>query len=158
MAMFESRVRVEAPVDRVFEVFSNVREAPKHIKGITALEVLTDGPIGTGTRFRESRVMFGKTATETMEFTEFQPGRAYTVGCTSCGVEYATRFTFTPTGGAGSPGGSGGTDVVMTTTARPVTLMAKIMSPLMGLMMKGAMKKMLEGDLNAMKAAAERGS
>lgn len=155
MAMFESRVRVEAPIERVFEYFSNVRDAPKHIKGITALEVLTDGPIGKGTRFRESRVMFGKTATETMEFTEFQPGRAYTIGCTSCGVEYATRFTFTPTGG---PGSSGGTDVVMTTTARPVTLMAKLMSPLMGLMMKGAMKKMLEGDLNGMKAAAERGS
>lgn len=150
MPMFESRVRVEAPVDRVFEVFSNVREAPKHIKGITALEVLTDGPIGKGTRFRESRVMFGKTATETLEFTEFQRSHAYTVGCTSCGVDYATRFAFTPTGSAA-------TDVTMTTTAHPVTLAAKIMSPLMGLMMKGAMKKALDADLHAMKAAAERG-
>jgi hypothetical protein len=43
-------------------------------------------------------------------------------------------------------------------SATPLTLMAKIMGTLMAPLMRGAITKALQGDLNAIKAACERPS
>lgn len=139
--------RINAEPSRVFEVGTDVGSFAGVVPSIKRIEVLTPGPVGKGTRFRETRVMFGKEATETLEFTEFTPPTGYTIGCTSCGVEYATRFDLR--------GSGGGTDLTMTMSCRPVTLFAKIIGPLTGLMMRGTMKKMLEADLECLKKAAE---
>ena len=56
---------VTAPREVVFEVAADFHNAAElNIQGIDSLEVLTDGPIGVGTRFRETRVMMGKSSTE----------------------------------------------------------------------------------------------
>ena len=139
---------ISAPPERVFTLTTDVEAFPKVVPGIKKTELLTPGPVGRGTRFRETREMFGKEATETMEFVEFSPPTGYTIGCTSCGVEYRTSFDL-----RAAP--AGGTDLVMTMDCRPVTLFAKVVSPVMGLMMKGTMRKLLEADLDAVKRAAE---
>jgi uncharacterized membrane protein len=140
--------RINAPVDRVFDVFTDLRSAPQRVRGIKALEVLTEGPVGKGTRFRETRVMWGKEATETMEFTEFRPNSMYAVEANSCGCHYRSEFHFRPDGGA--------TDVRMTFGGTPLTTGAKIMSALMGWMVKGACRKAMDQDLEDLKAAAEQ--
>ncbi|MBC7834882.1 MAG: SRPBCC family protein [Phycisphaerales bacterium] len=142
---------IEAPARRVFEVFADLRNAAGRVKGITALEVLTEGPIGKGTRFRETRKMFGREATETMEILEFEPDRGYLVGGESCGMRWRSTFDFVPEAGGER------TRVTMTFAATPLTLMAKLMSPLSGMMTK-ACRKMLERDLADLKGAAEAGS
>ena len=43
------------------------------IPDITALEMLSEGPFGEGTRWRETRVMFKKEAVEEMWVTGFPP-------------------------------------------------------------------------------------
>jgi len=117
------------------------------LSGIERIEVLTDGPVGVGTRFRETRILFKREATEEMEFTAFEPGVSYSVGCESCGCRYDTRFDFVPEGG--------GTRVEMRMETKALTFGAKLMSPLAKLM-AGAMRKMLENDLSEVKATAER--
>ena len=87
---------VRAEPGRVFEVFTDLRSAPERVAGIESLEVLTEGPIGQGTRFRETRVMFGKQATEEMEVTGWQPGKSYVVEADSHGSHYRTEFVFEP--------------------------------------------------------------
>ncbi|HBS28589.1 MAG TPA: hypothetical protein DEB06_03860 [Phycisphaerales bacterium] len=146
MAKFEFSTQINAPVDRVFEVFTDLRRATERIPAIKKLEVLTEGPIGKGTRFRETRVMFGKEATETMEFTEFQPGKRCAIGADSCGSRFETAFSFRPEGN--------GTFVEQITTCTPRTLMAKLMMPL-GMLLAGPMKKAMRADLDALKHAAE---
>lgn len=140
--------RIEAPLEKVFEACSDMRRAPERIKAIKRLEVLTDGPIGKGTKFRETRVMFGKEATETMEITAFDPPRSYTVEAGSCGAHFVSRFDLVPDGT--------GTRVEFTMSAKPVSLFAKVMSPLSAVMM-GSMKKMIQQDLDDIKAAVESG-
>ena len=49
--------RVEAPVEKTFAVYSDVTNAAGRIKGIRKIELLTPGPVGVGTKFRETRVM-----------------------------------------------------------------------------------------------------
>jgi len=147
MARCEMTVHVDAPADRTFEVFSDLRRAPERIPDIISLEVLSEGPVGVGTRFRETRKVFGKEATEEMEVVAYEPGRVYAVECESCGARYRSEFTFR--GGA-----SGGTDVEMSMRVTPLSMMAKLMSPLAGMAM-GSMKKAIGRDLEALKAVAE---
>lgn len=139
--------KVDAPIERVFEVFSDLRRAPERVSGIKNLEVLTEGPIGVGAKFRETRVMFGREATEQMEVTEFRRNEMYAVECTSCGTHYRSELEFRPDGS--------GTIVDMSFDGRPVTKTARILGAVMGAMMKGACKRAMEQDLNDLKRAAE---
>lgn len=135
-----------APAD-VFRVFTDLAMAPERIDSIQSLELLGKGPVGKGTRFRETRVMFGKEATEEMEITEFDPPRSYTVEAESCGVHYHSRYTF--------DGTQASTKVLFTMSTRPASLMGRVMGPVFGVLMKGSMRKAMEQDHAQLKAVCE---
>jgi carbon monoxide dehydrogenase subunit G len=137
---------INAPPEAVFVACSDFANAAGRVRGITNVELLTPGPVGVGTKFKETRLMFKREATETMEVTAFDPPRRYEVGAHSCGMDFRSEFRFTPDG-AGTR-----VDVTMVGTAR--TLFARLMSPLAGLM-AGTMKKCVRDDLNDIKAHVE---
>lgn len=139
---------IQAPQARVFEVFTDLRAASERLSGLKSLEVLTDGPIAKGTRFRETRVFMGKDATETMEISSFSPPSAYEVVANSHGCAYHSVLTFTPNG-------PNSTTASMTFSARPNSLPAKLMSALMGWMVKGACRKAMQQDFDDLKRAIE---
>ena len=87
---------VSAPPVRVFAVYTDLEEAVERIPDITALEMLSEGPFGQGTRWRETGIMFKKEATEEMWVTHFDPPRSYDVEAESHGLNYSTHFSFTP--------------------------------------------------------------
>lgn len=137
---------IKADPARTFAVFADFRAADQRVEGIKKLEVLTDGPIGKGTRFRETRIMFNREATEEMEITDFQPGRSYTVTCNSCGVAWNSTFKFEPDGQ--------GTRVRLEMNCKPLTLFAKLMSPL-GSLMAGSLRKCIEKDMTDLRTYIE---
>ena len=137
---------IEAQPERVFAVFTDFEKAPQAVTGIERLELLTDGPVGKGTRFRETRIMFKREATEEMEITAFDPGQGYTVEAESCGSHFKTDFRFVPIGR--------GTRVEMEVDCKPTTFMAKVMSPISALMM-GPMKKCIQKDFDDLRAHVE---
>jgi carbon monoxide dehydrogenase subunit G len=137
---------IAAPPSEVFRCITDVPNWANTISGIKHVEVLTDGPIGKGTRFRETRIMFKKEATEEMEIVDWQEGKSYSVGCESCGARYLSRFDVEAQGD--------GSDVTMTMDVQPVTFMAKLMSPL-GKLMAGSMKKCIAKDLDDIKDRLE---
>ena len=139
---------VNAPLAQVFARFTDLTNAPAMIPAIKKIEILTPGPIGAGTRFRETRVMFGKEAAATMEISTFDPPRSYCVEADSGGSHFATTFTF-------EPAGSSATRVAMHFGCQAQTLGAKLLTPL-SLLMMGFMRKALGADMDSMKAAAER--
>lgn len=139
---------IAASPERTFEVFSDLEGAKDTIGAITKLELLTPGPVGKGTRWRETRLMFGREATEEMWIDAFDPPRQYSVAAESGGAHYLTTFDFLPDD-------SGGTNVKMVFGAEPVNLVAKVMGTLMGPLMAGAMQKALEKDMDELKAACE---
>ncbi len=143
---------IQAPPADVFQVFTDLEYASDRISSIQSVEVLSSGPVGKGTRFRATRLMFGRPATEEMEFTSFDPPRSYAIEGESAGVRFHTLYEFTSSQGGGK---RGKTHVTMTMTSRPMTTVAKIVGPLMGLMMTRSMKKAMAQDHAELKAAAE---
>ena len=142
--------QINAPVERVFAVMIDLERWPETIEEITRIEKLTEGPVRNGTQFKETRVMFGKEHTETMTFEDLVPNRGYTLAALSCGVAYESIHTLAPD--------AGGTQLRMELRSRPVTLGAKVMSPIMGLMMKSTMRKMISKDFDEVARACEAGA
>jgi len=146
MASVRVTKTINADPQRVFELITDFEHAAEHIKGIDKVEIMTDGPVGVGTRIRETRTFFGRQAVETMEITQFQPGKSYTTFAVSSGCEYVSGFTVTPAGD--------GCEVAMDFQATPKTLMAKVFSIMSGPMIKMVVK-CVEDDLNDIKRIAE---
>ncbi len=150
MANITVSTNVSAPIDQVFEVYTDLEKLVERIPDITALEVLSKGPFGEGTRWRETRVMFKKEATEEMQVSGFDPPKSYNVDAESHGMRYSTRFLFAPDGD--------GTKVSWTFSGTAVTLGAKIMAPIFNVLMKGTMTKCMLRDLEALRDVCERGA
>jgi carbon monoxide dehydrogenase subunit G len=138
---------VNAPRARVFHLFADVENAPGRVKGIKRVELLTSGPVGLGTRFKETRLMFNREATEVMEFTAFDPDRSYTLGCDTCGARYVSTFRFEPEGD--------GTRVTYEFEYRARSILAWLMKPL-GWLMRGMIRKCVQQDIDDLKAFAEK--
>lgn len=138
---------VNAPLEQVFKVYTELDKAVERIPGITALEVLSEGPFGEGTRWRETRVIMKKEATEEMWVTGFDPPNSYTVLAESHGMHYSTLFQFTSEGA--------GTRVTWAFSGTALTLGAKIMAPIFNVLMKGTMTKCMLEDLEALRDVCE---
>jgi carbon monoxide dehydrogenase subunit G len=101
---------VAASPEEVWRVLTDLDHAAETLSGVSRVELLTEGPYTVGTRWRETRKMFGKEATEEMRVTAVEAPARTTVEADSAGVNYVTVFTLTPTGD--------GTRLAMTFTAR----------------------------------------
>jgi len=136
--------RSSAPPDRTWAVASDFAQAPGRIKAITKVEILTPGPIGTGTRFREWR---GRQMVD-MEIAAWSPPRSYSLRGRAIGTEFTSEIRCVPDGT--------GTRLEMEIHVRPQTFGAKLLSPLISLMSK-MMVKSCAKDLRDVAAVAERG-
>lgn len=141
-------IQINAPIERVFDTFTDLNQAPKHLSGIKHLEMIK-GPeqMTVGTRWRETREMMGKDSTEEMWVTELTRNKSYAVDAESHGTKYHSEFTFAEQ--------DGGTSVTWMFEGIPQTFGAKLMSLTAKLFM-GSLKKMLVKDLEDLKMACEK--
>jgi len=147
MSTIITSTRVAAPIEQVFEVYTDLEKAADRIPDITALEILSDGPFGEGTRWRETRLMFKKEATEEMWVKRFDPPNSYTVEANSHGMLYETLFEFVPDGDS--------TTVRWTFQGTAQSLGAKLTAPIFGILFKGVMRKCMQRDLDALRDVCE---
>ncbi len=137
---------VSAPPAATFAAFADFPNAAGRVPDILKVEMLTPGPVKKGTQFKETRKMFGKEATETMEVTAYDPPSRYDLSAVSCGVAFTSGFRFVPE--------KGGTRVDFTLTTQAQTFFSKLMAP-MGWLMKGSMVKCMKRDFAAIKTHVE---
>lgn len=90
-----SRVIAASP-ERVWEVLTDLEHAAQTLSGVTSVQLMTDGPYAVGTRWRETRTMFGRSATEEMWVAECDPLRSTEVRAESGGATYVTQFQLAP--------------------------------------------------------------
>ena len=141
-------VDVNAPAEATWAAASDIENAAGRIPAITRLEVLPGPRSGVGMRWRETRVMFGREATETMEIAQWSPPRSYVATACSHGCEYRSTVSVTPTGA--------GCTLSIRFEGRPLTVVAKVMSVLMAPLAGRAVRNALIQDLQAIKRFTER--
>ncbi len=146
MARFTLKKYVEAPPEKVFQLLTDFSRLPEVVEAIQKIDVVTDGPVGVGTKFNETRVMFKREATELMEITAFDSPRSFTLSCNSCGAQMDSVHTLTPMGE--------GTEIELSLSAKPLSFFAKMMSFMTKFMLKGCIKA-VEKDLDNIKVAVE---
>ena len=136
MGTIRVQKHIQAPVEAVFDYTSDFEHAAQRIEAIQEVEMLTPGPIGVGSRFKETRIVFKKSASETMEVVEFDRPHRYALTASSCGNHYLTSFNFKEK--------EGGTEIEVVFESTPETFMAKLMSPLMAMMSKTLIKMFMK--------------
>ena len=139
MAEFTCSLEFGQPREIVFALLTDLERAHHWMKGLDSIVQTTDGEFGVGTRFDETRTMFGKSCTEHFEVVGFEPPRSVDFAVPSKGVDYAFRYVFEPTMDAGCT-------VTLIGEAKPRGVFVKVM---MGIMGMGMMKKACLRDMES---------
>lgn len=138
---------VAAPVETVWAVATDLTAAPETLSGVTRVEVLEGEIFGVGTRWRETRTLMGREATEEMVVTAAVAPSSYTVEADNHGVHYVSTFAFAPLG-------ANRTEVTMTFAGTPTAPQNPLVK-LMGRFGLRMVRKTLEHDLADLARAAE---
>ena len=99
MAGFNMKETITRTPQEVFAFITNPENASKVMESVTESVVLTEGPLGVGTRFRETRMMNGKEAVAELEVVGFEPGQRYAVRNVTEGITSTYTYTFSPADG-----------------------------------------------------------
>jgi uncharacterized protein YndB with AHSA1/START domain len=87
---------VAAPIERVFEAFTDLEHSAERVSNIQKIEMLTAGGFELGTRWRETREVMGQLDSAEMKVTAFERNRTYTITHPKAGTRIDTVFTFEP--------------------------------------------------------------
>jgi hypothetical protein len=119
------------------------------ISSIIAIEVLEKPKTGfVGFKWKETRKMFGKEATEIMWVTDSVENEYYSTRAESHGSVYVSRLSLTESAGV--------TTLTMSFSGEAQSLVARVLSALMGFLIKSSMKKELHKDLVDIKNYVEQ--
>jgi carbon monoxide dehydrogenase subunit G len=141
---------VAASAERVWGIIVDLDRSPMVLSGIDRIERLDRGSgFEVGTRWRETRTMFGRQATEDMEVTGIDPGRSYTVSAGGGGgTDYLSTLAVEPIGDARCR-------LSMAFAATPSGLPGKLAAVTVGRLFQKATRRMLQRDLDDIASHAE---
>ena len=141
-------VEIEKPLEDVWKAIIDFKNCSNYIESIVKLEIINE-PKDTliGFKWKETRVMFGKEATETMWITDYVENEYYQTRAESHGSIYISRLSIERE--------EKHTKLTMSFSAEAQTFFVKIFSLCMGFVIKSSMKKALIKDLNDIKTHVE---
>ena len=100
MAGFKRSVVIGRPVEEVFDFATNLANAPLLMPNVTKTELLTEGGLKPGAKFRETRLMNGKERSAVIEIVEHQRPLVHAASAAMMGMRATYRFRFTSEGAA----------------------------------------------------------
>ena len=138
---------IQAPRSRVWSIITDIDHAAETISGITRLEVLERPANGlAGLKWKETRIMFGKEAIETMWISGVEEGKWYETTAFNHGMEYRSRLMLSDS--------AAGTELTMSFDAKPLTFVARLFA-MLSFLFAGAMRKVIAQDLKDIQKRAE---
>lgn len=144
------QVKIDGSREDIWKTITDIENAADRISGIEEVEILEQPEQGlVGLKWKETRTMFGKTATEVMWITDVVDGESYDVRAESHGSVYKSKLSIAEEGDSHI--------LTFDFGAEAQSFVVKVMSVLMGVFFKGATKKALRQDLDDIKAAVEAG-
>lgn len=134
---------IAAPLERVFQTVSDVRNFSNAVPHIANVEFISDHQVGEGTRFLETRVMNGREQTVELEVAEYVDNDRVRMISDAGGTVWDTLFTVSEV--------STNVTLEMRMDIKPHSLLARFMTPLIRRMVV----KAVESDLDAVKEFCE---
>ena len=142
-------IEIEKPKEDVWAVITDIENCDNFISAIIDLKILNKPENGlVGLKWQETRLMFGKQASEAMWITEAVENQYYATRAESHGSVYISRLSLSETGS--------NTLLTISFTAEAQKLLVKIVSACMGVFIKSSMKKALYKDLEDIKKYIEQ--
>lgn len=148
---------IHAPADKVWAVLSDIPGSAAALSAVDSVQMLTEGPYGEGTRWKETRTMLGRSETVELLVIHSEPptaGAGTLRGATTResrqgGVHYTSRFALAAR--------DGGTDLTVTFVARMTrsSRLGEVLMSLLGPLGMRITRKALAGDLADIAAKAE---
>ena len=139
--------QITAPVQKVFEVFTDLEHGSEHVSGIKEIEMLTTGGFELGARWRETREVLGRLDSAEMEVTAYEKNKSYTITHHKAGTRIDTIFTFQPS--------DNGTKVNIEFDLEAPGMPPGILAPL-GWAIAGRVRDTLSHDLSDLKEWSEK--
>ncbi|MCA9968779.1 MAG: SRPBCC family protein [Anaerolineales bacterium] len=96
MTTFELSEWIAAAPAAVFDFMTDPANAPRVIDSVQRTEKLTDGPLGAGTRLRETRIVNGQEAQTELLIEAYQPPHTYVVSAEQSGITVTYRYALRP--------------------------------------------------------------
>jgi uncharacterized membrane protein len=137
---FEATIDVAAPVQRVFEVYTDVERWPEWAASVTSVERLDQGPLSVGSR---ARIRQPRLPTAVWEVTEVVAGQSFTWTARGPGI--------ITTGSHVLAAPEGGGPVRVTASLEQ----AGLLGPLLGVLTKQLTNRYLRTELRGLKARCE---
>lgn len=142
-------VTINGSKEDVWNIITDIENSPKTITGIEQVEILEKPGDGfVGLKWRETRTLFGRTATEIMWITDAVENEMYRTRAESHGAIYITNLSISEEDGE--------TRLTMEFDGSPQTFSAKLMGTITGVFFRNATKNALNQDLLDIKAAVEQ--
>lgn len=100
MAGFKRTISIQRPVGEVFDFATDLKNAPVLLPSISKTEMLTEGGMKAGARFRETRLMNGKEQASVIEITQHRRPEVHAASSAMLGMKatYTFRFVVEGTG------------------------------------------------------------
>ncbi|MDT9700803.1 SRPBCC family protein [Streptomyces sp. P17] len=141
--------RIAADQGTVWAALTDLQGMEHVLTGVSKIEVLSGDGFGVGTRWRETRRMFGRDATEEMWVTACDPPERYVVEAESHGTHYLSEWVLRAHGPVT-------TTVGMTFTAQAPSRGAMgVLAKILGGLGARAVSKAIAKDLDDVAAAVE---
>lgn len=98
MAGFKRTIVIARPIEQVFDFATDLTHASKLLPNITQVEMITEGGMKPGAKFRETRVMRGRAHTAVIEVVDHQRPTIHSARAGMMGMVATYTFRFTPEG------------------------------------------------------------
>lgn len=141
-------VTIEGTKEAIYQAITDIEHSVDRIDGILKIEVLEKPESGfVGFKWRETRIMFGKEATEVMWVTDVEENKGYRTRAESHGAVYISSFDIEEQGDT--------CILTMGFESQAVRLMGKLMDGIFGKMMAKSTERELMKDLEDIKKHIE---
>ena len=142
-------IEIASSKEKVWAAITDIENCVNFISSIIDLELLNKPENKlVGLKWKETRLMFGKKASETMWITDAVENEYYCTRAESHGSVYITEISLSEI--------EGNTLLTMSFAAQAQGAFVKIISAIMSVFIKGTMKKALDKDLEDIKEHIEQ--
>jgi uncharacterized protein YndB with AHSA1/START domain len=136
VASFRHTVTLPQPPEAVFPWLLDEDKVPQWTSRLAAYDVVGDGPIGRGTRIRETLTVRGQRLDVELEVMGYDPPRAAESRFSLQGVDVVTAYALSPA--------DGGTELTQTLDGTAGSFKARMLLPMVQPHLEGKVKDDLE--------------